>query len=468
MKKTLKLLALLLIAAIVFSTICIGVNAESTSDENVVVTISTDKSSYSVTDTAQVSVKVENKSGEELKNAVICVDADNWMLAKGSNSNILEIGKMGKNESVTLALSCVLNRKAKGIGFFDKIILFFSQLFNKPSAFETVGNTAGNNTKVSKTVNHGGAKVVVNATCFYAFSTESGVWYVDVLDRGLTEMEKQAVLGYSYDNEGDYYYNDDKDCWQAGMSYNEVYDQVAGFAVMFIDKVRIRFDYEDKAYMIQLLKGQYGWVFVGGEIGVFTTNEFKTAEINQTDINHYQCADKSDWLNMSMDVYWDDDKDGSFNKILSRPYTKYWWCTGFKFGTLNRFSSPITELIMKARITFKSATQASLFTSGMKGAGFKSASGAGSLSNDSIYQNGSDVYFRWYSALSKYGANLNTSQCAYCGKYFNEDTLLQHEDECENCPYSILEINGVKYYKCLNCGLVIPYGDFKTHYGTCI
>ena len=232
--------------------------------------------------------------------------------------------------------------------------------------------------------------------------TESGVWYVDTLNRGLTKMEQDAVLGYSYNSEGDYFYTDDKNCWQYGYGYNEVYDQAAGFAVMFIDKVRIRFDYDGKAYMIQLWKGQYGWVFVGAEIGVYTTNEFKTAEINQTDINHYQCADKSDWLNMSMDVFWDSDKNGTYEKLFSRPYTKYWWCTGFKFGTLNRFSSPITELIMKARITFKTATQASLFTSGMKRAGFRGASSSGSLSNDSIFQNGSDVYFRWYSVLTEW------------------------------------------------------------------
>ena len=237
--------------------------------------------------------------------------------------------------------------------------------------------------------------------------TESGVWYVDALNRGLTNMEQQAVLGYSYDSEGDYFYTDDKDCWQYGYGYNEVYDQAAGFSVMFIDKLRIRFDYDNKAYMIQLWKGQYGWVFVGAEIGVYTTDQFKTAQIDAAGINHYQCADKSDWLNMSMDVYWDSNKNGSYDRIFSRPYAPYWWCTGFKFGTLNRFSSPITELIMKARITFKTATQASLFTTGMKNAGFRGASSAKSLSNDSIYQNGSDVYFRWYSALSAYGAAVN-------------------------------------------------------------
>ena len=240
----------------------------------------------------------------------------------------------------------------------------------------------------------------------YKKTTESGVWYVDALNRGLTNMEQQAVLGYSYNSEGDYFYTDDKDCWQYGYGYNEVYDQAAGFSVMFIDKLRIRFDYDNKAYMIQLWKGQYGWVFVGAEIGVYTTDQFKTAQIDEAGINHYNCADKSDWLNMSMDVFWDSNKNGSYDRIFSRPYTKYWWCTGFKFGTLNRFSSPITELIMKARITFKSATQASLFTTGMRNAGFRSASAASSLSNDSIYQSGSDVYFRWYSALSKYGAVL--------------------------------------------------------------
>ena len=227
----------------------------------------------------------------------------------------------------------------------------------------------------------------------------SGEWYIDSLNRGLADMEQQAVLSYSYNSEGDYFYTDDKDCWQAGMSYNEVYDQAAGFSVMFVDKLRIRFDYDDKAYLIQLWKGQYGWVFVGGEIGVYTTNEFKTAEINQAEINHYQCADKSDWLNMSMDMLWDSDNNGTYEKLFSRPYTKYWWCTGFKFGALDRFSSPITELIMKARITFKTATQASLFTKEMRNLGFLGASSAGGLMNDSIYQNGSDVYFRWYSVV---------------------------------------------------------------------
>ena len=232
-------------------------------------------------------------------------------------------------------------------------------------------------------------------------NTDTGVWYVDMLGRGLNEMEQKAVLGYSYNSEGDYFYTDDKDCWQSGFGYNEIYDQAAGFSVMYIDKLRIRFDYDDLAWMIQLWKGQYGWVFVGSEIGVYTSDQFKTSEINASQLNHYECADESNWLNMKMDLYWDSDRNGSYDKLFTRPYTKYWWATGFKFGTLNRFTSPITELIMQARVTFKSSAMANLFTTGMKKAGFHSAASASNLSKDSIYQSGSDVYFRWYSVYSK-------------------------------------------------------------------
>lgn len=223
-----------------------------------------------------------------------------------------------------------------------------------------------------------------------------------IVGKGLKQMEKAAVLGYSYNSEGDYFYTDDKDCWQYNFGYNEIYDQVAPLAVMYIDDIRIRFDYKDKSWMIQLWKGQYGWLFVGAEIGVYTTTDFTTADSSKSDINHYDCADKSDWLKMKMDLYWDDDMDGKYTKQFTREYTKYWWVTGFKLGTLNRFSSPIKELIMNARVTFKDKEQATLFTKGMKKAGFKSASSSSSLPNDSIYQTGSDVYFKWYSIYSNY------------------------------------------------------------------
>lgn len=265
---------------------------------------------------------------------------------------------------------------------------------NAVTSIKTIKETV-KNTATTKASSKSTTKKRNSADVTYAEHSDTGVWYVDAIGRGLTSMEQKAVLGYSYNSEGDYFYTDDKDCWQAGFGYNEVYDQMAPMAVMFIDEVRIRFDYEGKAWMIQLWKGQYGWIFVGAEIGVYTANGVKTAEIDKNDINHYDCASQSDWLNMRMTVLWDDDRNGSYKEIFTREYTKYWWATGFKFGTLNRFSTPITELKMDAQITFKSAEMASLFTRGMKSAGFSSASSADSLSKDTIFQDGANVYFDW-------------------------------------------------------------------------
>ena len=235
---------------------------------------------------------------------------------------------------------------------------------------------------------------------------DTGVWYVDAVHRGLSSMEQEAVLGYSYNSEGDYFYTDDKDCWQAGFGYNEIYDQCAPLGCMWIDDMRIRFDYGPEAWMIQLWKGQYGWIFVGAEIGVYTTTNFHTGDVDANSINQYACAAEPDWLNMKMEVLWDDDQDGKYTSIFTRPYTKYWWCTGFKFGTLNKFSSPIRELIMNARITFKSSEMASLFTRGMKMEGFSSAGSASGLGNDTIYQSGADVYFRWQQVYKRTYADV--------------------------------------------------------------
>lgn len=204
----------------------------------------------------------------------------------------------------------------------------------------------------------------------------------------------QQFLGYRYDAEGDFYYTDDKDCWQSNAGYNEIYDNMAPFIMMNIDQVRIRFTYGDKDWMIQLWKGQYGNLLVGAEIGVYTAAAGTyTGEIG--DVNHYDCADKEDWLNMEMTCYWKENNQGSYKKAFHREYTKYWWATGFVKGQLTKYTAPRTELKMKARITFKSEEMANLFVMGLRESGFARALGSNQLADDSFYQKGADVWFLW-------------------------------------------------------------------------
>ncbi len=220
--------------------------------------------------------------------------------------------------------------------------------------------------------------------------TQSGINVQELIgDNGV------QVAGYRYSSDG-YYYTDDKDCWQKNAGYNEVYDNMAPMTAMFIDQVRIRYNYGGKDWMVQLWKGQYGWLLVGAEIGLYTQKEgVNTGNVN--DINHYNCADKEDWLYMSMDCYWAEGNNGHYKRVFSRPYAKYWWPTGFVKGQLTKYTWPRTELKMKARITFKDTQMANLFVSELRKTGFTAASGIEShqLGDDSYYQSGADVWFLW-------------------------------------------------------------------------
>lgn len=211
--------------------------------------------------------------------------------------------------------------------------------------------------------------------------------------------EKQA-LGFRYmpgtQPTGDFYYTDDKECWQVNCGYNEVYDHFAPMTAMFIDQVRVRFDYAGKEWMIQLWKGNYGWLFVGAEIGVYTA-PIGTYQEGAGNINHYNCADKSDWLKMQLDCYFAEGNNGHYKKVFTREYDEYWWATGFVKGQLTKYTAPRTELKMKGRITFKSELMASLFVQGLREGGFRIASGNASnqLADDTFYQSGADVWFNW-------------------------------------------------------------------------
>lgn len=147
-----------------------------------------------------------------------------------------------------------------------------------------------------------------------------------------------GFLSYMFDPEGDYYFTVD-DPWQRNFGFNEMYDVGAPLIVFYYDTMRCKFNYDNKDWLIQFWKGQYGFVFLGAEIGVYNKPESRTVE-------HYDCANDEDSLMMSMTFY----RKGK--ELLTRQYAKYWWCTGFVPGKLDKFSDR-SELSIKCRITMK-------------------------------------------------------------------------------------------------------------------
>jgi hypothetical protein len=166
-----------------FTTAAICVNADET-DNGVMVTILTDKQSYSAGDTAVVTVKVENTSDNTLEDVTIYAKADNWLLSKGSKSNVSNIGILNPSVSTEMTFNAVVNRKASGLSFFSKIVLFFKQLFSKPSEFATTSFSDKIMAEKTIIVNHGGADVKVTAICYYVIKKP-----VELTDKEIADMQ---------------------------------------------------------------------------------------------------------------------------------------------------------------------------------------------------------------------------------------------------------------------------------------
>ena len=65
-------------------------------------------------------------------------------------------------------------------------------------------------------------------------------------------LERKQILSYQYSYIDDYYYTNDKDCWQDNFGFGKFYDLVAPYILMEYDYARVFFTYEGKDWMIQL------------------------------------------------------------------------------------------------------------------------------------------------------------------------------------------------------------------------
>ena len=154
------------------------------------------------------------------------------------------------------------------------------------------------------------------------------------------QMAASGVFGYLYDPAEKCFYTSD-DPWQRNVGYNSIFDTAAPMALMGFDTVRLRFEYQDKDWMIQLWKGQYGLIFYGAEIGVYTKPKDRV-------LMHYDCASDADMLKMSMTFR--ENKSGQWVEKFTRPYGYYWWCTGFLPGNI---AGKYETLSLDVRITAK-------------------------------------------------------------------------------------------------------------------
>lgn len=173
----------------------------------------------------------------------------------------------------------------------------------------------------------------------------------------IEQMQKEGIFGYLYDAQGNYFYTA-ADPWQRVAGYNEVYDVIAPFTLINYDTERVYFSWNNKDWLVQFWKGQYGLVFYGAEIGVYNKPSSRT-------IPHYDCATDDDMLKMSMTFIKRKNVFSSktdWVEVFTRPYGEYWWCTGFIPGNV---MGNYQNLRIDARITMEDYDMLVAFKKGL-------------------------------------------------------------------------------------------------------
>ena len=257
------------------------------------------------------------------------------------------------------------------------------------SSYETVATVDSNGKVKAKNV----GRTLITAKANVAGRTIEGYYSINVVTGNSaikSFLVNHQLASYQYSYVDDYFYTNDKDCWQDTFGYARIYDLAAPYVVLEYDYTRVFFNYEDRDFMIQLWKGQYGYVFYGAEIGIYTKDPSEK-EVGM--LTFYGKAEEEYWPEIEMTVY-HQNLSGEWEREFTRERDKYWWCTGFKLGHL-RDVEPADELRMVAEIKFKDTVMAKKFGMGLRDCGLTKVKKLSDLDNDTYYRKGSTVHVRW-------------------------------------------------------------------------
>ncbi len=180
------------------------------------------------------------------------------------------------------------------------------------------------------------------------------------------------IAGFEYDDKQGIYYSQ-MNPLQRNFGFNFVYDTAAPIVGMIYDTERLEFVYNNKEWMVQLWKGQYG-ITSGAEVGLYSRDPDRAVQ--------YDCADDDELIVMQYDFY----NMGEY--VFSRGPEKHWWLTGFKV-----FNAGIPFMItMDITLKFTDNQMASAFLVALK-----KAQRASAINPINYKRTGSTIRFVWGS-----------------------------------------------------------------------
>ena len=98
-------------------------------------------------------------------------------------------------------------------------------------------------------------RALITATANVAGQTVEGYYSINVTTGNMAVksfLVDHQLLSYKYSYTDDYFYTNDKKCWQDTFGYARIYDLAAPYVVLEYDYTRVFFVYENIDFMIQL------------------------------------------------------------------------------------------------------------------------------------------------------------------------------------------------------------------------
>ncbi len=162
-------------------------------------------------------------------------------------------------------------------------------------------------------------------------------------------------LGFFYDECADAFFTR-TDAWQHEFGYRALFDRTAPRFHMVFDCEPVYFDYDERTWLIEFWKGQYG-INTGGEVGVYCADGFLAPE--QYPYAQFHGVPESRMLPMSIELK-------RRGKLLLDAQKLHWWLAGFRLG---EFSRP-GELTMDISLTFPDDSMMYSFVDSLRKMGY--------------------------------------------------------------------------------------------------
>lgn len=120
------------------------------------------------------------------------------------------------------------------------------------------------------------------------------------------------------------------DAWQRNFGYTHSYDCFAPYFNMVFDSEPVYFDYDNRTWLIELWKGQYG-INTGAEIGIYCADTIVPPHKRKKELFHTISNDKIPVFSMNLRRNVNHTEEEIAN--ISMPH---WWLAAFRIGCFSR------------------------------------------------------------------------------------------------------------------------------------